>query len=507
MTRFLAFFCIISLVFCGCSAPVPPSTPPPSTATSQAVSTTLPNPYDETFGLVYTEGVGFHPYNTYDFGNLAVVSLLYKSLFVVDNTFTAQPQLAQSYTVSDDGCTHTITLPGGQYFTDGSLLTAQDVVASLTAANQSGFYSGRLSQISAMEATSTNIVTITTAIAMEQLPQLLNIPIVHRSTVTDQQPLGSGPYTLNGDATTLTAVDTPPGSLPETIQLVPTSSTMETRDLFSYGQVDLVYIDPNGGDNVPYLADYELWSCPSTVMQYVGFQTNSGIFADQTLRSAMTYAMNRDAFVVSEANGFALATTLPVSPLASGYDPVLAAEYAFDLSKFQQVIDKIGWEDLDDDGALDYYTTKGTASPTIQFIVPQGSQQRVSMARSIAQQLTDLGFVVNLSVLTPTKYQTALSSGDYDMYLGEVRLSPNFDLTAFFSASGGLSFGGIDQEELVYLNTQMLENSGNGYTLYKSVLDGGWLCPILFKTYGVYTTRGQYSSMEPALQQPFWEVS
>ncbi len=193
--------------------------------------------------------------------------------------------------------------------------------------------------------------------------------------------------------------------------------------------------------------------------------------------------------------------------MAPSYDPVLAEDYAFDLEQFSQAILDAGFEDFDDDGILDYYTSTGTASPTINFIVPQGSQQRVSMARAIAQQLTDFGFVVNLSVLTPTQYQTALSAGDYDMYLGQVRLSPNFDLSAFFDSDGSLSIGGIAQEELVYLCSQTLENSGNGYNLYKAIMDGGWLCPILFKTYGVYTTRGQYVGMEPALENPFWEVA
>ncbi len=318
MSRFLAFFCIFSLVVCGCSASAPESAPSPTVATTPTTTVAdEPNPYDETFGLVYTEGIGFHPYTTYDFGNLAIVSLLYQSLFVVDNAFTANPQLAESYSVSDDGCTHIITLASGQYFTDGSPLTAQDVVASLTAANQSGFYGGRLDQVSSMVSTGITTVTITTNTPMEQLPQLLNIPIVQADTLNDAQPIGTGPYVVSLATSSLEALGTPPGNLPTTIDLVPTTSTVETRDLFSYSQADLVYLDPNGGDNVPYLADYELWSCPSTVMQYLGFQTTSGIFSSETLRSAMTFALDRDTVVVREASGFARSATLPVSPFGA----------------------------------------------------------------------------------------------------------------------------------------------------------------------------------------------
>ena len=51
----------------------------------------------------------------------------------------------------------------------------------------------------------------------------------------------------------------------------------------------------------------------------------------------------------------------------------------------------------------------------------------------------------------------------------------------------------------VTLCGDMLENNGNAYDLHKWVMDQGYLCPILFKQYTVYTTRGAAQDLDPAI--------
>ena len=48
-----------------------------------------------------------------------------------------------------------------------------------------------------------------------------------------------------------------------------------------------------------------------------------------------------------------------------------------------------------------------------------------------------------------------------------------------------------------------LENSGNYYSLYESVMENGSLCPVLFKSYAVYATRGIITNMIPAVDNVF----
>ena len=69
------------------------------------------------------------PYAAQSDMNLSITSLLFDPLFVTDNTFTPQPCLAESITQAGTG-EYLVTLRSDVTFSDGSALTAADVVYS-----------------------------------------------------------------------------------------------------------------------------------------------------------------------------------------------------------------------------------------------------------------------------------------------------------------------------------------------------------------------------------------
>ena len=77
------------------------------------------------------------------------------------------------------------------------------------------------------------------------------------------------------------------------------------------------------------------------------------------------------------------------------------------------------------------------------------------------------------------------------------------DLTSFFYSTGALSYGGIDDPVLYELCQQTLENHGNYYTLHKTVMDQGRVCPILVGSYGVFATRGMLTDLSPSRDNIF----
>jgi hypothetical protein len=78
------------------------------------------------------------------------------------------------------------------------------------------------------------------------------------------------------------------------------------------------------------------------------------------------------------------------------------------------------------------------------------------------------------------------------------------DLSAFFSTSGTLNYGGLGNIGAYTLSLEALANAGNYYTLHKTVMDNGLLCPVLFRSYAVYTNRGILSGMNPARDNVFY---
>ena len=100
-------------------------------------------------------------------------------------------------------------------------------------------------------------------------------------------------------------------------------------------------------------------------------------------------------------------------------------------------------------------------------------------------------------------YQYRLRAGQFDCFIGETRLSASFDLSEFFKPYGALSFGGIQSGAMLELCAAALENSGNCYDLYRNVMEQGYFCPLLFKSYAVMANRGSIRSLQPAVDNVF----
>ena len=78
------------------------------------------------------------------------------------------------------------------------------------------------------------------------------------------------------------------------------------------------------------------------------------------------------------------------------------------------------------------------------------------------------------------------------------------DLSPFFYVDGALSYGGVNDVAAYSLCLQALENHGNYYTLHQTVMENGLLCPILFRSYSIYATRGLLTGLTPARDNIFY---
>ncbi len=507
---------LLLALLAGCAAPAAQSdsAPLPTASEPEAPQAQLPSGPSGPFGLAWDPAAGLNPYDCLALSNRTVLSLLYEPLFAVDASFTATPYLCAQMESSGDGRTHTLTLREGVTFSDGTALTAADVAASIRAAQNSDYYGDRLDLISSVTATSDQTLTVTTSAACGSLDALLNIYVVQSGTVGDTAPVGTGPYRLSGE--TLIRSDWWRGTAPvvdePSISLTAATTATELRDVFEYGDATLACTDPNIGNYLAYHTDFELWNNNTTVMQYVAFNRNSPVFAYQAIRALVTWAVDRDAIVSSTANGFATAAVLPASPFAAVYDSALAAEYDYDPDAVSAALAAAGISDLSDgDGILDIYTDSGTQSLRGTLVVSGESEQRVAAAQAVVDALNGWGFDLSLRALAYDDYVSALRNGNYDLYYGEVRLSPDFDLGVFFDTDGNLSYGSIADGEAAQLCARARENEGNAYDLYRYVLEQGLLCPILFKTYAIYSDRGSVTGLTPCLDgvflQPFSDAN
>lgn len=498
MKRLLATALCLCILLCGCGKSGDNPYTPTGNGLEYGPEETAPQttPEQETpaenLSLPYYKDKSLNPYTCNDFTNRVLFSLLYQSLFSIDADYNAEPQLCKNYSVSQDMKTYTFTLEKAT-FSDGMPVTAQDVVASLNAAKESEYYKGRFFHITEISAENDGII-IQLNVPYEDMLTLLDIPIVPESQVAENSPIGSGPYTLSTTALGASLLKRTnwwcKAKLPvnaDTITLFPATSATDIRDQFEFSDLTAACADPGSDRYVDYRCDYELWDAENGIFLYLATSANSEIFQNLSVRSALTHTIDRDTIVKEFYRGFASAATLPASPRSPYYSNVLAARYGYDKDKFSQAVSMAGFEQRE-----------------IIFLVNSDDSLRLRVARSIEKMLEAGGLIVTMKELSGNSYLRALKAREYDIYLGQTKLSPNMDLSAFFHTYGELSWGGVDDVGAYALCLQALENHGNYFTLHKQVMDQGLLCPVLFRNYAVFTDRGVLPKLAPARDNLFY---
>ena len=259
------------------------------------------------------------------------------------------------------------------------------------------------------------------------------------------------------------------------------------RDAFEFGDLGVSTADPGAASYAAYRCDYELWDAESGIFLYLGCNMKSKVFSQNQIRVALTYAIDRTALLSSCYNGFGTTAVLPASPNSPFYDLRLARQVNYDPDVFRQAL-----------------TEANMTGREIRLLVNKTDSVRLQTARKIAQMISDCGLNVEVVECNYTDYRAVLRDGNFDLYLGQTKLSPNMDLTEFFREGGAMSWGGMANATCLSMCEEALENSGNYYNLHQMVLRNGQLVPILFRSYAVYADRGLAAGLEPSRDNVFY---
>ncbi len=489
MKRFFALLLCMALILSGCGWREPDYLPSDDAllGEGETAAPTVPQAV-QALSLPYDPNGTMNPYLSTDYTNRVLFSLIYQGLFTVNRSYEASPILCKAYQVSPDMRTWTFELASAT-FSDGTAVTPADVVASLQASKSSPWYGNRLQHVKSITATPTGLV-LTLDAPCDSLPLLLDIPIVKASETAAAQPLGTGPYRLDGASLRRQAGWWCKANLPvsaQTIPLIAADSAVQVRDSFEMGEISLVCTDPGSLDYVDYRCDYELWDCESGQFVYMICGRKSTVLLENdAVRTALTHAIDRES-LVQYYRGFARSAYLPASPQFPYYDSKLAESYGYDPQKLKDAVASAGLE-----------------STSLVLMVSSADIIRRQVAQEIAATLSECGLKTTLKLVAPEDLADELRWGTYDLFLGQTRLSANMDLSAFFSENGKMNYGGLADASTYALCLEALANGGNYYSLHKKVMENARLIPILFHSYAIYGLRGATVSLQPARDNLFY---
>lgn len=433
--------------------------------------------------------------------NLTLAPLIYRGLFSVDREFQAQNDLCESYTVSEDGLTWTFRLAKA-VFSDGSPLTAREVVSSLQSAGRSERYGGRLADVKRI-GTEGETVVVTLSRANGSLPLLLDIPIIKEGE-NPLRPLGTGPYALVEGVGGLILTARQGAQVPlETISLRMVEAGDDLIYTFDAQEISLVDTDLTGAGVLGYSGRLEATDYPTTTMLYVGCNLSAGPCREQAIRQAAALTLDREELVDRILGGHAVASPLPVHPSAPGYDGALAADWKRDVERARTLLSEGGWV-LNEGRVL----SRRWESLALRLIVNQDNAFKTAAAEIFAAALEGLGCQVTLDKLSWEDFMEALKRGEFDLYMGETALTPDFNLETLLGLRGELNYSGFADPETWELMEQCRKAQGEErettlVNLCGRIADMAPIIPLCFKNGSLLTQWGQVTGAAPTQRDVF----
>ncbi|MBE7004359.1 MAG: ABC transporter substrate-binding protein, partial [Ruminococcaceae bacterium] len=465
-----------------------PEEPPPRTKEPEKVTE---------FTLPYFNSQTLDPIACSDGAQQVVASLLYEGLFVLDESFTPQPRLCASYSKSSNGLTYTFRMREDVAFSDGTVFTGNDVLTAYRRAQVSDRYSARFANVASMRLNRGALV-ITLMQPDSALPALLDIPIVKAGTEKDTVPLGTGPYWFSDgeDGACLMRRENWWQKLPlpvERIALKPVRDADTAVYLFSAESAHLLTADLLCETPASALGGVTMTDASTTALLFLGFNAaKRSTLSSVALRTAMNAALDRTSIVSTLLANHAVAAQFPISPASPLYPTAL--EQPFESGAYAEALDPAG----DNAGA-----------PTeLRLVVNEENSFKVSLAEHLARQLSAAHITVTVAALPWSEYLSALEKGNFDLWLGEVRLTADWDVSALVGTNGALNYGKFSSAELDKALAAFLkeENEKTAAAFCERLIAEAPILPLAFKSLTVLTREGVVDGLHPTAAQPFYGI-
>ena len=281
--------------------------------------------------------------------NMMAFYLMHETLVDIDpDTGEVIPALAESWTVSEDGCTFVFTLPENATFTDGSKLTAEDVKYTYEKAKTSSFAKMKVADIVSIDVLDDTHVKIVLSKANQDWITLMahkGMSILSKAACEKDAKLGpylgSGMFSLDewvpGDYVSFVRYDGyRKGSAPTRRIVFKLYKEASTRLIaLQTGEID-VCIDPSTTDlqrikNDPKL---ELIQTPDVVLLYIPMQMEKPGLDNVHVRRALAYCTDKEAMVIAGKDGLGTVHNNYINRGQFGLNPnIHVYEYSIEKAK------------------------------------------------------------------------------------------------------------------------------------------------------------------------------
>ncbi|OED29929.1 ABC transporter substrate-binding protein [Methanosphaera sp. WGK6] len=482
---------------------------------------------DELVVAAYSHGgepeTGFDPILGW---NYYAEPLIQSTLLKMTKNMTYENDLATNYTISNDYKTYTVDIRDDVKFTDGTPLTAEDVVFTYNEAKNSGASLDLTSMENATAINDTKVQFTLNKADSTFLDKLAYIGIVPSDSYNNESygsnPVGSGPYKFvqwdKGQQVILEANDDYYGEKPAIKKL--TISFSQNEAAFNMAKnseadvvaVPLAYANETVDGYTMYLQDsIDVRGISLPNVNNTGETTEDGaaignnVTSDIAIRKALNYGVDRESIAQGALNGFGYPNYDGVAhqlPWANNESSIEDGNITY----ANETLEKAGWVDTDGDGIRE----KDGVKASFKLYYSSDAPERQAIAVSVSEQAKSMGIEIepvgsNWDEMDGIKNSEAVVWG-----FGST--DPSTIWSEYYSDQAGISYNNpafVNNTEVdSHVDQAFSESRESSYNDWSAAAnaiapegDASWLWIGEIK-YGYFVKDGVNISNDTALLQP-----
>ncbi|MDR2752766.1 MAG: ABC transporter substrate-binding protein [Oscillospiraceae bacterium] len=431
---------------CGSGQGTPETTSSPATTTAPQQKP----PQTNTIALPFANRDVLNPYKLQTELNMELHTLLYEGLFTTDDTFKAQPVLAKSI-AQTDALRWQITLQAGRVFHNGNPVAAADVLYSFEKARGTTYYAARLQNIASLREKDGKLELILHK-ANQYIAANLDFPIVPVSSAEqgklrqakngylftkDSTPVGTGRYALKtkDGAFVLQHNKQHPGKAPKltTLTLFGVNNSDARLYGLELGKFSFAYDSLKDGQLVPL--SFTPVKVPTRNLVFLGLHSSKGALQNANFRAALAACIDPSVVLSDAYHGYAEASGTPFPPQWFG---VTGADFAkpFNAAAATEALVALGFDNLTNGVRASRYQTL-----RFTLLTDSGNPAKLSAAKTIKAQLARFNIKITINAQNHSDYLKSINAGNFDLYIGEICLTPDCSLLPLLSSGGSASRG------------------------------------------------------------------
>ena len=366
-------------------------------------------------GTVYQRGAAINPLYCTQRDLVSVNNLVFEGVMTLSDELRPTPELCLSYFVN--GKTVTFELRQNVRFHDGTYLSANDVYESYRRIKNIGEnspYYSRCQYISKMEVVDLYTVRVTGEHESVMTLYAMTYPVLHRSTLDETLPTGTGPYMYAYSDADWIQLDANPywwkkAPVVDTVYIYRYDETGDALKALTGGEVNAVPTRSQTAALGRLLNDRMSVDYSTLTYEMLIPNNRKQIFNDVRTRQAIMYAIDTSVIAKNIYMDMVMESEVPVITGSWLYEPQSAVYYK-SPERALMLLKEAGWGDFNGDGILDKVVDGVLVQLefTITTCVDDAANTRAHAAELISDQLRILGISISVSTVSKSTLQKRL---------------------------------------------------------------------------------------------------